>query len=193
MSRVFGFFTLIFLAACSGSGYSPPSNLQDACAIVRERPAYLKAMRETQDDWGVPVATQMAVIYQESKFIGDARTPLRYTLGVIPMGRQSSAYGYAQALDGTWDEYKAEQRRRRAKRHHIDDATDFIGWYFYKTNRSLGIPLNDTERQYLAYHEGRTGYGRQSYRKKPWLMKVARGLQDRAVMYHTQLLRCGKI
>ena len=54
-------------------------------------------------------------MYQESKFIGNARTPHKYALGVLPMGRQSSAYGYAQALDGTWDEYKRETRSRGAQ------------------------------------------------------------------------------
>ncbi|APX89728.1 lytic transglycosylase [Brevirhabdus pacifica] len=193
MSRLIALSAFLFLAACSGSGYSPPRNLDNACEIVRERPAYLKAMKKTQRKWGVPVATQMAVIYQESKFIGDARTPHKYALGVIPMGRQSSAYGYAQALDGTWDEYLASEGGWRAKRHKIEDATDFIGWYFSKTAERNGVALNDTRNQYLAYHEGRTGYARGSYRSKPWLMTVSDKLQDRAVRYHMQLLSCRQI
>jgi hypothetical protein len=78
----------------------------------------------------------MATIYHESRFIGNARTPRRYTLGVIPMGRQSSAYGYSQALDGTWDEYLSEVGARRRSRDNIDDATDFMGWYMDKTDAS---------------------------------------------------------
>ena len=31
---------------------------------------------------------------------------MRYFLGIIPLGRESSAFGYAQALDGTWTDYK---------------------------------------------------------------------------------------
>ncbi|MCP3430036.1 hypothetical protein NLF92_13935, partial [Alteromonas sp. LMIT007] len=68
-------------------------------------------------------------IYQESKFVADARTPFKYVLGVIPMGRQSSAYGYSQALDATWDEYRRAENRRTAKRDRIRDASDFMGWY----------------------------------------------------------------
>ena len=97
-------------------------------------------MKRTQNRWGVPVAVQMATIYQESKFIGNARTPHQFALGVIPMGRQSSAYGYGQALDGTWDEYKREQGGWGRRRDDIADATDFMGWYFTKSREDLGIP-----------------------------------------------------
>ena len=105
MSRpIFAIGFLTFLASCGGSDYSL-RNIDDACSIAGERPQYLRAMEKTEDRWGVPVAVQMATIWQESKFVGDARTPVKYSAGVIPMGRQSSAYGYAQALDATWDEY----------------------------------------------------------------------------------------
>ena len=99
--RYAALFLVLLLSACGGM--SPPKNLDNACAIVKERPKYLSAMKKSERKWGVPVNVQMAVIYQESKFDGDARTPHTYALGVIPMGRQSSAYGYSQAIDGTWD------------------------------------------------------------------------------------------
>jgi hypothetical protein len=164
--------------------------MDDACAIVQQRPAYFSAMRATERKWGVPVHVQMAAIYQESKFIGNARTPHQFALGVIPMGRQSSAYGYSQALDGTWEEYQSEQRRRGAKRDRINDATDFMGWYMSQSSERLGISLNDAEAQYLAYHEGRTGYAKQSYLEKPWLVDVAAAIGRRATMYQEQLSYC---
>jgi hypothetical protein len=164
--------------------------MDDACAIVQQRPAYFSAMRATERKWGVPVHVQMAAIYQESKFIGNARTPHQFALGVIPMGRQSSAYGYSQALDGTWEEYQNEQRRRSAKRDRINDATDFMGWYMSQSSERLGISLNDAEAQYLAYHEGRTGYAKQSYLEKPWLVDVAAAIGRRATMYQEQLSYC---
>jgi hypothetical protein len=132
----------------------------------------------------------MAAIYQESKFIGNARTPHRYALGVIPMGRQSSAYGYSQALDGTWEEYQRDQHRRGAKRDRITDATDFMGWYMHESSVTLGIPRNDAEAQYLAYHEGRNGYASQSYLGKPWLVDVAAAIGARSEMYAEQLAYC---
>ncbi|MDZ7905782.1 MAG: lytic transglycosylase [Cypionkella sp.] len=184
---------LTLLASCGGGNYSAPRNLDNACSIVQQRPTYLKAMQATERRWGVPVAVQMAAIYQESKFVGNAKTPHRYALGVIPMGRQSSAYGYAQALDGTWDEYRRDQRRMGARRDRIADATDFMGWYMHESYERLGIPKNDVQSQYLAYHEGRTGYAKGSYRGKNWLMEIANELQGRAMMYHGQLQSCGKL
>jgi hypothetical protein len=181
---------LLALASCGGGNFSAPRNLDDACAIIQQRPQYLRAMVATERRWGIPVAVQMATIYQESKFIGNAKTPHRFALGIIPMGRQSSAFGYAQALDGTWDEYRQDQRRFGARRDRIDDATDFMGWYMHESNRRLGIPKNDTQSQYLAYHEGRSGFARGSYRGKPWLMEISAGLGQRAVMYDQQLQRC---
>ena len=182
----------MLLAACGGSGTNAPSRLDDACAIVAQRPQYLRAMRKVENKWSVPVPVQMATIYQESKFKSKARTPQRYKLGVIPMGRQSSAYGYAQALDGTWDEYKGQAGRRRAKRDNIRDATDFMGWYMDKTLNKNGIAKTDARNQYLAYHEGHAGFARQSYKKKSWLMRVANDVETRAVMYDRQLRTCGK-
>ncbi len=185
---------LLLLAACGGGSrqYAAPRQLDDACEIIRERPHYLRAMKATERKWGVPVHVQMAVIHQESKFIGNAQTPHRWALGVIPMGRQSTAYGYSQALNGTWEEYQKAEGRRSAKRDDIAAATDFMGWYFTETRRGLGIPLDDAEKQYLAYHEGRTGYARQSYLGKPWLVDVAAKVGRRSEMYRGQLTGCGR-
>ena len=180
------------LASCGGGNFSAPRDLDNACAIVRERPQYYSAMKATERRWGIPVHVQMATIHQESKFIGNARTPHRIAVGVIPMGRQSSAYGYSQALDATWEEYQVEQRRRGAKRDRINDATDFMGWYMNASTERLGISKNDAQGQYLAYHEGRTGYARQSYLGKPWLVEVAARVQSRANMYAQQLASCGR-
>ena len=191
MSRLLRAVLLLMLvASCSGGDKSPPRNLDNACSIVDQRPKYLKAFERTERKWGVPVHVQMATIYQESRFDGDARTPVQYVLGIIPMGRQSSAYGYAQALDGTWDEYRKETGRRGADRDDIYDASDFIGWYMNKTRDRNGIALSDARNQYLAYHEGHTGYARGSYRSKSWLVRVADQVAARADTYRSQLTRC---
>lgn len=181
---------VLVLASCGGGNFKAPRNLDDACAILAQRPAYWKAMKRTERRWGVPVSVQMAAIYQESKFVGNARTPHRFALGVIPMGRQSSAYGYSQALDGTWEEYQKSEGGRGSKRDRIDDATDFMGWYMNGSSERLGISKSDAEGQYLAYHEGRSGYANQSYLGKPWLVEVAAAVGARAVMYESQLAYC---
>ncbi|KIC45264.1 MAG: lytic transglycosylase [Ruegeria sp.] len=191
MSRfLFVLFGVLLLASCGGGSKQPPSRLNDACSIAREKPDYIKAFQRTERKWGVPVHVQMATIYQESRYKHDARTPHRYVLGVIPMGRQSSAYGYSQALDGTWKEYQRETGKRRAKRDRIRDASDFIGWYMNKSYERNGIHPTDTRNQYLAYHEGHTGYARGSYNRKSWLLNVAGDVDARAQMYQTQLAGC---
>ena len=192
MSRLLRAFTLMLLVAACGSGnYSAPRNLDNACSIVDQRPNYLTAMKRAERNWGVPVHVQMATIYHESRFIGNARTPQKFALGIIPMGRQSSAYGYGQALDGTWDEYRTKTRSRGARRDNIGDATDFMGWYMAQSNDALGIAMTDARNQYLAYHEGRTGYARGSHRSKSWLLRVAGEVEARADLYDRQLASCG--
>jgi hypothetical protein len=191
MSRYLRALILVLLAAsCGGRETSAPRELDNACAILRERPQYVKAFRSVERKWNVPMHVMMATIHQESKFIADARTPFKYTLGVIPMGRQSSAFGYSQALDATWDEYRKDQNRRTAKRDRISDATDFMGWYFNRTRDRNNVALHDARNQYLAYHEGHTGFARQSYNSKSWLVGVASKVEARSAMYRDQISGC---
>ncbi len=193
MSRTLRAMVIILvLASCGGGDRSAPRNLDDACAIVKDRPVYARAFKAAERKWDVPVAVQMAFIYQESKFDGRARTPLRYAIGIIPMGRQSSAYGYAQALDGTWRDYQRDQSKFRARRDKIFDATDFMGWYMNKTTERNGIPLSDARNQYLAYHEGHSGFSRGTYRRKSWLMRISGEVAARAMTYDAQLAVCGR-
>lgn len=197
MSRFFRLLAVVMalaatLSACGSREFSAPRNLNDACELIRERPAYFRAMRRTERRWNVPVPVQMAIIHAESRFDGDARTPHRYALGVIPLGRQSSAFGYSQALDGTWEEYQQATRNRRARRDDIEDASDFIGWYSSLSYERNGIQPTDARNLYLAYHEGHTGFSRGSYNSKPWLLGVANRVAERATMYDQQLRACGR-
>lgn len=191
MSKIFrACVLLLILGSCGARDSSAPRNLDNACSILTERPHYASAFRQAERKWGVEPHVLMAMIYQESKFIADNRPPHVYALGVIPTGRQSSALGYSQALDGTWEEYVNQQGGRGSNRTDIDDAADFMGWYMSLTVRENGIALNDTYNQYLAYHDGRTGWRRGTYRSKPWLVRIAGEVRDRAVMYDAQLRTC---
>ncbi|MGP6087089.1 transglycosylase SLT domain-containing protein [Antarctobacter jejuensis] len=194
MSRVLRALVIVLLAgSCGGGGGgqgTSPRNLDNACSILEQRPGYYSAFRAAERRWGVPVHVQMATIYQESKFDSDARTPFQYRLGVIPVGRQSSAFGYSQALDGTWKEYLAAEGKRNARRDNIRDATDFMGWYMKLSNEQLGISLWDARNQYLAYHEGRSGYRRGSYNAKSWLLRVSAEVGERSLVYQQQLKNC---
>lgn len=182
---------LLLVASCGGVSSTAPRNLDDACSIASQRPQYMRAFVQAERKWGVPVHVQMATMHQESRFIGNARTPHKYALGVIPMGRVSSAYGYSQALDGTWDDYQKSTGQRRARRDRIRDATDFMGWYMNISRNRNGISLYDARNQYLAYHEGHTGYARGSYNRKSWLLNVANKVDARADLYQAQLATCG--
>lgn len=181
---------LVVATGCGRREYVAPRNLDNACALAAERPQYVRAMERTERRWGVPVHVQMATFHQESRFDGDARPPFRYALDVIPMGRLSSAFGYSQALDGTWEEYVAQTGNRRARRTDIRDAADFMGWYMNLTRERNGIPLTDARNQYLAYHEGHAGFARGSYNAKPWLLRVADRVAERAEVYRVQLESC---
>lgn len=195
MSMALRILAVLLLVAACGPGnrqFSAPRNLDDACALSHERPQYFEAMRRAERRWGVPLPIQMAIIHAESRFIGNARTPHRWAAGVIPMGRQSSAFGYSQALDGTWEEYLRETGRRRARRDDIFYATDFIGWYSTLSNQRNGIALTDARNLYLAYHEGHTGFRNRSYLAKPWLIQVADRVARRAEMHEQQLRACGR-
>jgi hypothetical protein len=186
---------LIAVSSCSSrKPEPPPSTVVDACRMQAERPHWFRAMRETEARWGVPVHVQLATIARESSFVADAR-PMRRERHMIFFTREvprSSAYGYAQAIDGTWEWYLRDTGRRRADRTNFADASDFIGWYMFTNWRRNGVPLHDAYNQYLAYHEGHAGFARGSYRRKAWLPPVARDVQKWADRYEAQLRSCSR-
>jgi hypothetical protein len=65
-----------------------------------------------------------------------------------------------------------------------------MGWYMNTTRKRNNISLTDARNQYLAYHEGQTGYARGSYNNKAWLVRVAGEVGSRANMYQSQLANC---
>jgi hypothetical protein len=169
---------------------SPPRNVSDACAIFAEYGDWRPAAQAASRRWGAPLPVLLAIIHQESAFRADARPPRTWYLGFIPGPRSSSAYGYSQALDGTWDHYIAATGNRSADRNQFDAAVDFVGWYVNETARRNHVAKNDAYRQYLAYHEGHGGFAQGSYRKKTWLMERARQVSRQADRYRAQLARC---
>jgi hypothetical protein len=159
-----------------------------------ERPEWFKAMRATEQRWGVPVSVQLATIARESSFRHDARPTKRIGSGIFSREvPRSSAYGYAQAIDGTWEWYLKDTGRRRAARDDFADSSDFIGWYMNLNSRMNHVPLHDAYNQYLAYHEGKAGFARGTYRKKAWLPGVARDVEAWAVRYDQQLSGCAAL
>jgi len=179
---------------CWGSGCAtgPPSDPDNLCSIFRQRTGWYRASRASAERWGVPEAVQLAIIHQESRFVADARPPRGRFLWIFPGSRPSSAYGYGQILDGTWDEYRRSVGRSGASRDDFGDVVDFIGWYGNTAHRRAGIARNDAGALYLAYHEGIGGYSRGSHTEKAWLLPVAWKVDARAGRYQTQYDGCRK-
>lgn len=178
---------LLFLLGCATTTPRHQSNL---CSVFYEMDGWYADALGAQKKWDTPVAVQMAIMHQESHFQSDVRPPRGWLLGFIPMPRSSSAYGYGQAQDGTWDWYMKSTDNYGADRDDFADVVDFIGWYTNVTQRKLGVSKWDAEKQYLAYHEGHGGYSRGSYLAKPWLQRVARRVGSQAKRYSSQLKGC---
>ncbi len=190
--RVVGCALLLALTigSCASRPQGPPERVDNICAIFAERPDWREAVEASALRWGAPVDVQMAILWHESRFRPKAKPRKTYLAGFIPWGRQSSAYGYAQAIDGTWDWYRKETGNRHARRTDFADAADFVGWYMAKTLVLNRVPMSDAYRQYIAYHEGHTGFRRGDWRGKAWLKTVAARVADQAARYRAQLAAC---
>lgn len=167
-----------------------PSNQDNACSILKDQRSWKRYLIRTEKRWKVKPSTILSIIKTESNFRPRARTQRKYFLGLIPSGRISSAYGYAQVLDGTWERYEKATKRRFARRTKFSDSADFIGWYINQTNRINGISRNDVYNQYLAYHQGHMGYKLGRYKKSSALKAVAKRTSDTARRFEVQLKKC---
>jgi hypothetical protein len=174
----------------TGCASAPPERADDACLIFEEKSDWYEAARATERKWRVPAQVQLAIIRQESGFRHDAKPPRERILGIPMWWRQSSAFGYAQVKDSTWDWYREKTGNAWASRDDFTDASDFVGWYADVSQRTLGVSKWDAYNQYLAYHEGHGGWRRKTYQKKAWLMRVARKVDANARRYGAQLREC---
>ena len=179
------------LSACA----TAPSHINDVCAVFDQRDGWFNnwqsEARRVERKYGVPVPVLMATIRKESGFKGRARPPRTKLLGFIPWKHKSSAYGYSQALDGTWTQYQVDSGNFAARRSNFGDAIDFVGWYHARTAEKYGVARNDTFNLYLAYYVGWTGYGRGDWKSNASLQRYARDTDSMARKYATQLRQCG--
>ena len=123
---------LIILIFISGCAVSIPSNQDDICKILDENPRWRTMLYNSSEKWGSEPSTLMAIIRQESSFDPNAAPEREKILGIIPWKRPSSARGYSQAVDATWDQYKKETGNYRASRSSFESSVDFVGWYLSK-------------------------------------------------------------
>ena len=189
MIRKTNFYLLIllfFVTACS----SIPKNTQNSCAIFEERYLWYKHASASYKKWGAPIYIQLAFIKKESDFNWLAKPPRVKLFKIIPFKRPSSSFGYSQAVEGTWRQYKRETGNKLATRARFKDSVDFIGWYVNKTTTLLKIPKNDAYRQYLAYYKGWGDY--KNYSKDKKAIIYARSVKETASKYRKQLTLCKK-
>ena len=126
---------LFFVTACS----SIPKNTQNSYAIFEERYLWYKHAKASYEKWGAPIHLQLAFVKKESDFNWLAKPPRKKLFKVIPFKRLSSSFGYSQAVEGTWKQYKRETNNSLATRARFKDSVDFIGWYINKTSKILKI------------------------------------------------------
>lgn len=185
---------IVLLAAGLAACATPPSRINNVCAVFDQRDGWINnwhaAAKRAERKHGVPVPVLMATVRKESGFKGNARPPRGKLLGFIPWKRASSAYGYSQALDGTWSQYRLETGNFSARRSNFADAIDFVGWYHAKTAARFGVARNDAYNLYLAYYHGWTGYQRGRWKNNPGIQRYARETQAMAQRYAAQLQRC---
>ncbi len=180
------------LFALGGCASSPPSRTIDVCEIFEDKRGWHKAAQRSSQRYNISMGIIMATIYQESSFQGRARPPRTKILWVLPGPRASSAYGYSQALTGTWEMYKRNTGRHSAKRQRFSDAVDFVAWYHDRSVRVNKIDRNDAYHLYLAYHEGHGGFTRRTYQGKDWLLRAARNVAARSARYDRQYTECAE-
>jgi hypothetical protein len=161
--------------------------VDNLCELFRDNPQWFIDARHSYRRWGTPIAVQLAIVYQESRFIANASPKSSFT---VFSNKTSSAFGYAQALDSTWNDYVRSTGNYQAHRSNMRDALDFIGWYNNNAIKKLGLTSNQVRELYLAYHEGIKGYSMATYDNKTWLTTIADQVEDRAIRYDKQLRSC---
>ena len=183
------FIIFFFIASCS----SVPKYPQNACKIFGEKYFYLKYSRAASKKWGVPISSILAVINQESGFRRFAKPKRTKLFKIIPYRRQSSSLGFSQAVVKTFSLYKKENNKPLALRISFRNSSDFIGWYFWKTNKINKVSLNDTRNMYLNYYLGWTAYKNKAYQKNKKAIIFAKSVEKQAKIYKSQLRECKSI
>ena len=186
MKKTLVLLALAVLASCANS---IPNNQDDICDILDENPKWVGSLMSAKKKWIADPSTVMAIIRQESSFDSNAAPDREKILGFIPWKRPTTAKGFSQAIEGTWEQYQKETGQNRAKRSSFDNSVDFIGWYLSKAS-SVKIRNYEVDKLYLAYHEGYGGYKRRSYTEKDWLLDIAKKVKYNAVRYERQIKSC---
>ena len=172
----------LFLASCSKKANLDGVDLKNGCQILEYNPNWVEILKQTNAQNGVPSSFILAVIYQESKFNSSAKN------------KNSSAYGYAQVIDGTWKSYE-KHIGHNANRDNFNDSVKFISWYFGYLKNKFNLKWNDKKDLYMAYILGEGGYkkylsGHSNIRGISYAKKVSLNVSKLSLLYHNQLIDC---
>jgi hypothetical protein len=188
---------LVLVSACSSIDISvstgKPKTPDNVCGIFAQFESWQASAIASEKKWLIDQSISMAFINHESGFRANARPPRKKVFGIIPGRHLSTAYGYPQAINGTWTLYKQLTGYSHAQRTNFNDAIDFVGWYNSRSVRLNKIHPTDAYNLYLAYHEGNGGFAKKSYLAKPWLLNVAQNVADQAQRYRSQLNFCSPL
>lgn len=170
-------------------------NIDNACAIFAQRNGFFnnwyKDAREASLRYRIPIPILLATIKGESDFRATARTRWHKIFGIIPWGRISSAYGYAQALNGTWVQYEKSSGHHYASRSSFADSIDFVAWYYRNAVIHAHINPNDAYNLYICYVIGWEAFKRQGAAGATQAIRnKAREVAMQAQQYHLQLRSC---
>ncbi|WP_455482038.1 transglycosylase SLT domain-containing protein [Bartonella sp. B35(2025)] len=191
---------LLFLGALvfllGGCATIPPTHTNNACAVLAQKDGFFdnwgKASKSAEMRHGIPMPIILATINMESSFRHNARPPRTKLLGFIPWKRRSTAYGYSQALDSTWEMYLRSTGRSFAQRTNFADATDFVAWYHRQSVQRNGVRFDDAYNLYLNYHMGHGAYARSRGYATTALTQAAQRMATMSRQYEQQLKVCGR-
>ena len=159
------------------------------CYVVKHSWGWRQSLKSASRVYGISPGLILSTIYHESSFRPTARPPRGKVLGVIPW-RYSTAYGFGQVKDETWEWYKEKNQLRFVSRTSFYDTVHFIGWY-YSIFKSRAQKVADPYYSfYIAYHDGIGGFLRHSEEGNEWLQNKAKSVKAFAESYDQQLKDC---
>ena len=183
---------MLFGLVSSCMSLRQPSNTANLCTIFAEKGYWYRHALNAEKKWDIDKTILMSVIKQESSFVRTARPPRTRILGLIPWRRPTTAYGYSQAIDETWNDFKERTSRSRANRTNFRDSVDFVGWYLNMAATNTNVQRTDARSLYLTYHEGLSGYESGNWRNNKQLLVAATKVSETAQQYQTQLDDCDR-
>jgi hypothetical protein len=179
----------LLLASCTTT---PPRNVDDACAIFAEYGDWFADAKAASQRWGCRSRYCWRSSIRNRPFAPTPEPPRTWYLGFIPGPRPSSAYGYSQALDGTWDRYTAATGNVMAPiatsspMPWISSAGTSTKPPCATASPNVATPITNI----WLITKARAALPRALTGKKPWLMERARKVSRQAARYGSQLARC---